>query len=120
MEIKQTPEEIAASIVDELEAMSMYARMAAEARDPVLRAILLNIAADEYGHARAFMVWQELTGAMSTPPARPADHTAARATDVTLRAADRTGGAADRAGGAADRAPRAAEFAADDDGLTRP
>lgn len=76
MESRQTPEEIAAAIVDELEAMSIYARMAAETADPVLRAILLSIAGDEYGHARTFSTWQELIGttvtSQSTHAAAPA------------------------------------------------
>lgn len=65
MEGMQAPQDISAAIVDELQAMSMYARMAAEADDPVLRAILLNIAGDEYGHARTFMTWQELTAGVA-------------------------------------------------------
>ncbi|BAS28256.1 ferritin-like domain-containing protein [Limnochorda pilosa] len=72
MEFMQSPQDIAEAIQDELGAVSMYARMASEAGDPVLRAILLNIAGDEYGHARVFMTMQEMMRTMGAPGGAPA------------------------------------------------
>jgi rubrerythrin len=46
---------VKAAIQDELGAVAMYAQMAAMVTNPTLKAILVGIAGDEYGHARTFM-----------------------------------------------------------------
>lgn len=48
------------AIADELGAVAIYATMANMVKNPTLKAILLSIVADEYGHARTFMTIFEL------------------------------------------------------------
>lgn len=43
------------AITDEIGAVSMYAAMANMVDDPLLRALILNIAGDEYGHAKFWL-----------------------------------------------------------------
>ena len=49
-------------IQDELGAVSEYAALARDTSDHTLRALLLSIVADEYGHARSFSIMQDLMG----------------------------------------------------------
>ncbi|MBO8168894.1 MAG: ferritin-like domain-containing protein [Thermoanaerobacteraceae bacterium] len=48
------------AITDELMAVSMYSRMANMVQDDTLKALIMSIAGDEYGHARTFMTMLEL------------------------------------------------------------
>lgn len=43
------------AIVDEIGAVSMYAAMANMVDDPLLKALILSIAGDEYGHAKFWL-----------------------------------------------------------------
>lgn len=43
------------AIVDEIGAVSMYAAMANMVDDPLLKALILNVAGDEYGHAKFWL-----------------------------------------------------------------
>lgn len=53
-------EQIRAAIADELGAVADYATMANLVVNPTLKALILSIAGDEYGHARTFMTLLEL------------------------------------------------------------
>ena len=44
------------AIADELGAVAMYANMANMVSDLTLKALIMGIAGDEYGHARTWMV----------------------------------------------------------------
>jgi len=55
-------EKIEAALADELGAIGEYGEMAAETTDPTLRALILAIAGDEYGHARSFATMLALNG----------------------------------------------------------
>jgi len=51
---------VRAAIEDEIAAAAMYATMANMVKNRVLKSLFLNIAGDEYAHARTFMAILEL------------------------------------------------------------
>lgn len=53
-------QELEAAIMDELTAVSEYAEIARKLNNRTLRALVLSIIGDEYGHARTWMTMQEL------------------------------------------------------------
>lgn len=59
---------VRAAIQDELSAVSEYAQLAQMAQQPAMKAIIMSIMGDEYGHARTFLAISELmrTGGIAT------------------------------------------------------
>lgn len=61
-------QELEAAIQDELQGVEEYAELARKLDDRTLRALLLSIIADEYGHARSFSILQQLLSRRSGQP----------------------------------------------------
>lgn len=57
---------VRAAIEDEIAAAAMYATMANMVKNRVLKSLFLNIAGDEYAHARTFMAILELIDCVKT------------------------------------------------------
>ncbi|HEX6971335.1 MAG TPA: hypothetical protein VF234_03880 [Limnochordia bacterium] len=54
------PQQVREAIQDELGAVEFYARLAQQAHNPAMKAIIMSIMADEYGHARTWLTMSEL------------------------------------------------------------
>lgn len=59
-------ESVLAAIEDEIAAAAMYATMSNMVKNRVLKALLFNIAGDEYAHARTFLTLYELLDCVKT------------------------------------------------------